>query len=139
MESFGIVPDLNGLDYEFGHFGENYIGVVVQLVASLGSKIIGSIILKRHLQNDGKITGFYIDPKYRGQRAGHLLLSEAVNRAKLSALGGVYLDKNINKDKIVVRLSLTQSCLIAFANAAAVPPSDMACAGRFAAVRDDRL
>ena len=50
-----------------------------------------------------KITGFYIDSKYRGQRAGHLLLSEAVNRAKLSALGGVYLD-TLDKMEVAVTL-----------------------------------
>ena len=103
MESFGIEPDPNDLDYELGHFGENYIGIIAQLVAILGSKIVGSIILKRHLQNDGKITGFYVDPKYRGQRAGHLLLSETVNRAKLYSLGGVYLD-TLDKMEVAVTL-----------------------------------
>lgn len=105
MKSFGIEPDPNGLDYEIGHFGENYVGSVAQLVASLGSRIVGSIILKRHRQNDGKISGFYVDSKYRGQGAGHLLLTEAVNRAKLSGLGGVYLD---TLDKMDVAVTLYQ-------------------------------
>jgi ribosomal protein S18 acetylase RimI-like enzyme len=92
MKSYGMDPDPDGLDIELGHFGENYIGAVAQLVACKGSKIVGSIILKYQSPNDGKITGFYIDSKYRGLRAGHLLLSEAINRAKIARLDGIYLD-----------------------------------------------
>jgi ribosomal protein S18 acetylase RimI-like enzyme len=85
-------PDPSGLDIELGQFGENYMGAVVQLVACKGSKVVGSINLKHHSPNDGKITGFYIDSKYRGLRAGHMLLSETINRAKIAKLDGIYLD-----------------------------------------------
>ncbi len=92
MKSFGMDPDPGGLDIELGHFGENYMGAVAQLVACKGSRVIGSLILKQQSTNDGKITGFYIDSKYRGLRAGHLLLSEAIKRAKIAMLDGIYLD-----------------------------------------------
>ena len=92
MKSFGMDPDPNGLDFELGHFGENYPGIVAQLVACKGIRLIGSLILRRQLPNDGKMTGFYVDSSHRGLGAGHLLLSEAINRAKSAGLDGMYLD-----------------------------------------------
>ncbi len=92
MGFFGMKPDPNGLDFELGHFGEIYSGAIAQLVAILYSRIIGSIILRHQPPNSGKITGFYVDSKFQGQKAGQLLLSEVINRAQMHDLDGIYLD-----------------------------------------------
>jgi hypothetical protein len=47
MKSFGMDPDPNGLDFELGHFGENYTSVVAQLVACNEISLIGALILRR--------------------------------------------------------------------------------------------
>lgn len=92
MKSFGIKPDPKGLDFELGHFGEIYSSAIAQLVAVVESRIIGSIILRHNQQNSGKITGFYVDSKFQGQKAGHLLLSEVISRAQMINLDGIFLD-----------------------------------------------
>jgi len=103
MKSYGMIPDPNGLDFELGHFGEGYPGLIAQLVACKESRIIGSLILKQQHQNSGKLTGFYVDSNYRGQRVGISLLSEAIKRAKTANLKGIYLD---TWDKMEVAVSL---------------------------------
>jgi len=92
LKSYGVEAEPDGLDFELGHFGESYSGSIAQLVACKQSNIIGSVILRRQSPNDGKMTGFYVDPDYRGQQTGHLLLTEAIRRAKATGLDGIYLD-----------------------------------------------
>lgn len=87
-----MYPDPNGLDFELGHFGENYTGAVAQLVACKGMSLIGSLILRRQSPNDGKMIGFYVDSRHRGLGVGHLLLSEGIHRAENAGLDGIYLD-----------------------------------------------
>lgn len=103
LQSFGIKPEPNGLDFELGHFGESYSGCIAQLVAVKGSRIVGSIVLRYFIKNDGKITGFYIDPNYQGQSIGQLLLKEAINRAKKAKLDGIVLE-TLDKMEVAVNL-----------------------------------
>ena len=92
MDSFGIESDPDGLDFEIGHFGEDYPGSIFQIVACKDNIVIGSLILKEKYQNSAKLTGFYTNTKYRGFGIGKQLLQEALNRAKNKALAGIYLD-----------------------------------------------
>ena len=92
MKSFGLEPDFADLDYELGHFGENYKGLIAQLVACFNGAVIGSIVLKVYKDNVAKITGFYISPDFQGKGVGKNLLSVAIQRAKLSGQDGIYLE-----------------------------------------------
>ncbi|KXO10888.1 Histone acetyltransferase HPA2 [Moritella sp. JT01] len=92
MKSFGLEPDFDDLDYELGHFGENYPGSIVQLVACLNDAVIGSVILKAHKENVAKLTGFYISEKQQGKGIGKKLLNVAIQRAKLLGHESIYLE-----------------------------------------------
>lgn len=92
MRSYGIEPDPEGLDYEIGHFGESYPGVISQLVACSRQRVIGSLILRAQPNNRSKLTGFYVDPDFRQMGAGRMLLLEAITRARTNRLEGITLD-----------------------------------------------
>ena len=89
---FGMVPDPEGIDSELGSFGETSPELIAQLVAEVGSVVIGSVILSRSNETRGKLTGFYVDPSYRGHGAGRALLVELFEKAKKAKLREIYLE-----------------------------------------------
>lgn len=92
MESYGLVPDFEHLDYELGHFGQGYEGAIAQLVACSGERVIGSAILKWRTQRVAKLTGFYVCGQYRGRGAGQRLLAEVIRRARDCGCDAIYLE-----------------------------------------------
>lgn len=92
MKSFGLEPDFDDLDYELGHFGENYVGSIVQLVACLNNIVIGSVIVKVHKDNMVKLTGFYILEKQQGKGVGKSLLNVVIQRVKRLGYESIYLE-----------------------------------------------
>ncbi|WP_051215871.1 GNAT family N-acetyltransferase [Ferrimonas futtsuensis] len=92
MESFGLVPDFDVLDYELGHFGQGYQGAIAQLVACVDDLVIGSAILKEYGDELAKLTGFYVCGGYRGMGAGQRLLTEVIRRANDRGCRAIYLE-----------------------------------------------
>ncbi|WP_169306997.1 GNAT family N-acetyltransferase [Ferrimonas sediminicola] len=92
MESYGLVPDFDCLDYELGHFGECYHGSIAQLVACSDGVVVGSVILKAHQGEVAKLTGFYIAACHQGKGVGKRLLGAAIQRAKSSGHRAIYLE-----------------------------------------------
>ncbi|WP_417656569.1 GNAT family N-acetyltransferase [Pseudidiomarina aestuarii] len=92
MESYGLVPDFELLDYELGHFGQGYQGAIAQLVACIGERVVGSAILKEYQPSVAKLTGFYVCGQFRGRGAGQQLLIEVIQRARESGCSAIYLE-----------------------------------------------
>ena len=101
MESFGIIPEPEGLDFDLGHFAENFSDSIAQLVACKGKTIIGSIILKKKSPTFAKLTGFYVNPEFHGQGVGKGLLNEVINRARKNASDGIYLSTCDNMESAI--------------------------------------
>jgi len=92
MKSYGLEPDFDDLDYELGHFGEDYHGSIAQLVACHNDVVIGSVILKVYQENTVKLTGFYISENQQGKGVGKQLLNSAIQRAKVIGSESIYLE-----------------------------------------------
>ncbi|BDY05137.1 GNAT family N-acetyltransferase [Ferrimonas sp. YFM] len=92
MESFGLVPDFDHLDYELGHFGQEYQGAMEQLVACVEGQVIGSAILKEYQPGIAKLTGFYVCGRHRGLGVGRQLIAEVIRRAGGRGCGAIYLE-----------------------------------------------
>lgn len=103
MHTFGLVPDPDEIDVELGRFGEILEGLLLQLVACSGDIILGCISLSRKDSVTGKISGFYVDPAFRGQGIGEKLLERTVRYAHTIPLSGVYLE-TWDKMEVAVRL-----------------------------------
>ena len=92
MQSFGLMLDPDGMDFELCHFGEHRIGTIAQLVACHGGDVIGCISLTRKIDSVAKLTGFYVSPEHRGLGAGKKLLQHAIMSAYRAGMAGIYLE-----------------------------------------------
>ena len=92
MREFGLTPDFNGLDRELGNFGASGGPVFAELVAEHGGEVVGCLILGRKGPELLKLTGFYVDPKGRGQGVGKTLLRAAIECACKNSYQGIYLE-----------------------------------------------
>ena len=91
MRSFGIEPDFAGLDADLSALGSNS-KACVELVATMGAEVAGVVILTRSRSATGKLTGFYVDPQWRGRGIGAALLAKAAYAGRSAGLSQVYLE-----------------------------------------------
>jgi ribosomal protein S18 acetylase RimI-like enzyme len=92
MQSFGLIPDPDGMDFELCHFGERRTGIIAQLVACRESEVIGCVSLTRKTDTVAKLTGFYVSPEHRGLGAGKKLLQHTIMSAYQADMLGIYLE-----------------------------------------------
>ncbi len=92
MRAFGLAPDPEGIYVELGRFGEKLNGLLIQLVACVGDRIAGCISLSRKDPSTGKLSGFYVDPCFRGRGIGEKLIERTVSYAQTISLAGIYLE-----------------------------------------------
>jgi ribosomal protein S18 acetylase RimI-like enzyme len=76
MIGYGIKPDFAGLDSDLGALGSNS-KACMELVATMDGVVVGVAILTYSDDTAGKLTGYYVDPKWRGQGIGSALLVKA--------------------------------------------------------------
>ncbi|WP_275097911.1 GNAT family N-acetyltransferase [Sedimenticola hydrogenitrophicus] len=92
MQSFGLMLDPDGMDFELCHFGEHRTGTITQLVACRGGDVIGCVSLIRKTDSVAKLTGFYVSPEHRGLGAGNRLLQHTIMSAYRAGMAGIYLE-----------------------------------------------
>jgi len=91
MIGFGIEPDFAGLDSDLGALGSN-IKACTELVATMDGVVVGVAILTYSGDAAGKLTGFYVDPKWRGQGIGSVLLATATDAGRAAGLSRLHLE-----------------------------------------------
>ena len=92
MPKYGLTPDPEGLDADLGHFGTEDPKAIVELVAEVDYTVAGSVILKKMTATRAKLSGFYVDPYFRGRGIGKALLQEAIQQAKVAGCQQIYLE-----------------------------------------------
>jgi putative acetyltransferase len=90
MIGYGIQPDFAGLDSDLGTLGLNP-KACAELVATMDDVVVGVAILTYSGDAEGKLTGFYVDPKWRGQGIGSVLLARAIDAARVAGLSQLHL------------------------------------------------
>jgi putative acetyltransferase len=90
MLGYGIEPDFAGLDSDLGTLGSNP-KACAELVATMDDVVAGVAILTRSGDNAGKLTGFYVDAKWRGRGIGSALLARVTNAARAAGLSRLHL------------------------------------------------
>ena len=91
MIAYGIEPDFAGLDCDLGALGSNP-KAFAELVATMDGVITGVAILTCMADNAGKLTGFYVDPKWRGEGVGSALLARATEAGRAAGLSRLHLE-----------------------------------------------
>jgi len=91
MIGYGIEPDFAGLDSDLGALGSNP-KACAELVATMDGVVAGVAILTCSGDNTGKLTGFYVDPRWRGQGIGSALLARATDAGRAAGLSRLHLE-----------------------------------------------
>jgi ribosomal protein S18 acetylase RimI-like enzyme len=91
MIGYGIEPDFAGLDSDLGSLGSNP-KACVELIATMDGVVAGVAVLTYSGGNAGKLTGFYVDPKWRGQGIGSALLARATGAGRAGGLSRLHLE-----------------------------------------------
>ena len=91
MIGYGIDPDFAGLDFDLGSLGSNS-KACAELVATMDGMVVGVAILTYCGDTAGKLTGFYVDPKWRGQGIGSALLATATDAGRAAGLSRLHLE-----------------------------------------------
>jgi len=91
MIGYGIEPDFAGLDSDLGSLGSNP-KACAELVATMNGIVAGVAILTYSGDNAGKLTGFYVDPEWRGQGIGSALLATAIDAGRAAGLSRLHLE-----------------------------------------------
>ena len=91
MIGYGIKPDFAELDSDLGALGSNP-NAYAELVATMDGVVAGVTIVTYSGDNAGKLTGFYVDPKWRGQGIGSALLARATDAGKAAGLSRLHLE-----------------------------------------------
>jgi ribosomal protein S18 acetylase RimI-like enzyme len=91
MIGYGIEPDFAGLDSDLGALGSNS-KACAELVATMDGVVVGVAILTCSGENAGKLTGFYVDPKWRGQGIGSALLARATDAGRAAGFSRLHLE-----------------------------------------------
>jgi putative acetyltransferase len=82
--SYGIEPDPEGLDADVEAFGTAQNDAVLELVAEVAGKVVGSIVISRKEQEkEAWLSTFFVEAAYRGREIGRALLEQAVTEARL--------------------------------------------------------
>jgi GNAT superfamily N-acetyltransferase len=90
MIGYGIEPDFAGLDSDLGSLGSSP-KACAELVATMDGVVAGVAILTYCGNTGGKLTGFYVDPKWRGQGIGSALLTRATDAGRAAGLSRLHL------------------------------------------------
>ena len=88
---YRIEPDFAGLDSDLGSLGSNP-KARAELVATMNGVVAGVAILTFSGDNTGKLTGFYVDPQWRGQGIGSALLARATDAGRTAGLSRLHLE-----------------------------------------------
>ena len=91
MIGYGIEPDFAGLDSDLGTLGSNP-KARAELVATIDGVVVGVAILTYSGDNTGKLTGFYVDPKWRGQGIGSALLTKTTTAGRAAGFSRLHLE-----------------------------------------------
>jgi len=91
MRGFGIEADFTGLDADLAALGSNP-KACAEFVATVDDAVAGVVMLTRSGNATGKLTGFYVDPQWRGRGIGTALLAKATYAGRSAGLSQLYLE-----------------------------------------------
>ena len=91
MIAYGIEPDFAGLDSDLGSLGANP-KACAELVVTIDGAVAGVAVLSYWDDNAGKLTGFYVDPEWRGQGIGSALLARATDAGRAAGFSRLHLE-----------------------------------------------
>ena len=90
--SYQLTPDFNGVDRLAGSIGIPSPDILAQLVLCINNQVEGCAVLSLKQKQVGMLSGFYINPDFRGQGHGKLMLERVLNIAHSHQLEGVFLE-----------------------------------------------
>jgi putative acetyltransferase len=91
--SYGIEPDPEGLDADVVAFGTPQNDAVLELVAEVAGKAVGSIVISsKEREKEAWLSTFFVEAAYRGRGIGRALLEWAVTEARLQGYHALVLE-----------------------------------------------
>lgn len=91
LRAYAVEFEPDGHDLDVMSFGEPKDNVL-EFVAELDGRVVGSVIVTPRGDGTGLLTKFYVDALYRGRGLGRPLLAVAVDAARASGLRRLELD-----------------------------------------------
>jgi ribosomal protein S18 acetylase RimI-like enzyme len=91
MIGYGIQPDFAGLDSDLDSLVSNP-KACAELVATMDGAVAGVAIVTHLGDKVGKLTGFYVDPEWRGRGIGSVLLARATDAGRAAGLSRLHLE-----------------------------------------------
>lgn len=91
LRSYGIEPDVKGLDRDLVTVGQPKTPSTIELVAELDGQIVGVAVFEVKSAQKGFLCGLYVDASFRGRGIGKNLLSEIISKARKNGLEVVEL------------------------------------------------
>ena len=90
--SYQLTPDFDGVDRLAGNIGISSPDILAQLVLSINEQVEGCAVLSLKQKQVGMLSGFYINPDFRGQGHGRRMLEMVLKIAHSHQLEGVFLE-----------------------------------------------
>ena len=82
LAGFGITAEFSGLDAAIASAGMADSSNAIELVAEINGEIAGCLAIERLDAQQGKLFGFHVNPRFRGQGAGRQLLLQSMEIAR---------------------------------------------------------
>lgn len=95
LRSYGIEPDLEGLDSDVVAFGTAGEGPALEFVAEVAGRVAGAVVVSPVDGADARtahLSKLFVDAAYRGQGLGRALLEHAVAEARSRDYGAITLE-----------------------------------------------
>jgi putative acetyltransferase len=82
LRAYGITPDPDGLDADVVAFGRAGDGPVLELVAELDGRVVGSVVVSARENGEAWLSKLFVDAAVRGRGIGRALLDRAEAEAR---------------------------------------------------------
>jgi len=92
LRSYGLEPELDGLDADVLTFGRPSDDAVREFVALIDDRVVGSIALRPQAGGTAYLSKFYVAASARGRGIGRMLLQRAVEEAQRQGYGRIELE-----------------------------------------------
>jgi len=84
LRTYGITPDPDGLDADVVAFGTTADPAVVEWVAELDGRAVGSVVVSASGDGTAHLSKLFVDVNYRMRGIGRMLMQVAIGEARRS-------------------------------------------------------